>query len=338
MAIDRFLPLLGPDDAGLRRDLAFPQAHYSLRFVDVEFWRPFIDLIARRHWLRADHVEMGEPGTFPTFILDQSHVVKLFGAPFDGLRCWGVERDVAAMLDRAGLEIPVPTLVVAGVLSRDPDWAYTVSTFVEGEPFALRRDSPPEEDRVRIARELGAMVREVHDAEIPEGDALRHGWAEWAAFIDRQVCGAGERHRVWGVLPEHLLMQVDRYVTDHLVPDDADPSLVHADLHGHHLLGDPKEPGGWTILGVIDWGDAQAGDRFYELPAVHLGLFHGDKAMLAAFLDAYGWNDHRSDGFVRRAMQMTLLHEFNVLDDVSEAVDLTAQASLDQLADALWRI
>lgn len=60
--------------------------------------------------------------------------------------------------------------------------------------------------------------------------------------------------------------------------------------------------------------------------------------MLRAFLEAYGWPGFRSDTFVTQAMAMTLLHEFDVLADVGEMIDLDAIASLDDLATALWRV
>ena len=337
MNIGRFTPIVGSGDE-MRGDLAVPMDRYGERFVDVEFWRRYIDAIAEEHGVRVDVVTVGEPGTFPTYILDRSHVVKLFGAPFDGLRCWAVEVEVARMLAHAGAPIPMPKLIAAGVLSRDPDWRYTITTFVEGEPFADWRGRSPGDERTQVAHDLGVMVRRLHDVLIPDTEVFGSGWTGWMSFIDGQKRGVEERHRAWGSLPDRLIGQIDRYVAAYRVPDRAAPVLVHADLHGHHVFGDVTERDGWRIRGVIDWGDARVGDRFYELPALHLGLFHGDTAMLGAFLESYGWDDYRSDARVRRAMTMTLLHEFNVLDKVGETVDLGTIESLDQLADAIWRV
>lgn len=334
MTIDGYISLISPDNETIRKVLAFPTEEYGQRFVDIDFWRPSIDLIAARHGLRIGDVTMGQPGTFSTFILNRSYVIKLFGAPFDGLQCWQVERQVVSMLDRAGLPIPVPELIADGVLSRDPDWAYTITPFLEGEPFAERVKGLPERERIRVARDLGVMIRPVHDVVIPSGSVFGPDWTNWLSFVDRQTDEAEQRHRGWNILPEHLLRHVDRYVADYRLPDKVAPSLVHSDLHGHHLFGELTERGGWSIRGVIDWGDARVGDRFYDLPALHLGLFHGDKAMLAAFLESYGWGDHRSDAFVRKTMIVTLLHEFNVL---AKATNMEF-ASLDQLADAIWRV
>lgn len=329
--------LVTPASPALLDALAFPFANYGARFVDRAFWRPYAELIANAHGLPAGEIGIGEPGTFPAFILGRTHVVKLFGTPFDGLRCWAVERDVARLIAAAGLAIPTPGVVAAGVLSRDPDWRYLVTTFVPGEPFASVRNDLPAPDRLEIARALGRMLRGVHDLAIPVGTALGEGWADWTAFVGRQRRGVAERHRRWNVLPDRLLAGIDAYVAGDRVPVDLPPSLVHADLHAHHVIG-AATGDGWAMRGVIDWGDARLADRFYELPALHLGLFHGDRAMLRAFLEGYDWPDFRAGAFVHRAMAMTLLHEFHVLEHVGTLMDLDAIASLDDLAAALWRV
>jgi hypothetical protein len=88
------------------------------------------------------------------------------------------------------------------------------------------------------------------------------------------------------------------------------------------------------LAGVIDWGDALVIDPYYELPALYLGTFKGDKRLLRAFLAGYGWEIGAD--FAQRAMTMTLLHEWDVLADVGKFVALDAVASLDELATTLW--
>ncbi len=333
---DSILPLVPVASPAPRDTLAVSPEEYGARFVDLDFWRPYVALIAAAHGLPAGEIGMGEPGTFPTFILDRSHVVKLFGVPFDGPRGWAVERDVARLIATSGLAIPAPNVAAAGVLSREPEWRYLVTRFVAGEPFATAGPDLPAAERLAVASDLGRMLRDVHALRIPAGTALGGDWPDWTAFIEGQRRGVADRHRAWGTLPERMLRQIQGYVAGYHIPDGP-PSLVHADLHGHHLIGEASETG-WAIRGVIDWGDARIGDRYYELPALHLGLLHGDRPMLRAFLEACEWPDHRSAAFAHRAMVMTLLHEFNVLEHVGTTVDLDALASLDDLADAVWHV
>jgi len=93
----------------------------------------------------------------------------------------------------------------------------------------------------------------------------------------------------------------------------------------------------WQPSGIIDFGDAMAGDRLYELVALHLGLFRCDKRLLRTFLDTYGFDPGLRRDFVRRAMSLTLLHEFNVLSSVFPTFpDAGRVTSLAELATLLW--
>ena len=109
---------------------------------------------------------------------------------------------------------------------------------------------------------------------------------------------------------------------------------MHADLHGDHIFVHDGH-----LAGIIDWGDAWCGDPYYDLPALFFGTFAGSKSLLRAFLDAYGWPVGSESGglsFARRAMTMTLLHEFNPLGHAMPSLeDVT---TLDELAEILWRL
>jgi hypothetical protein len=102
------------------------------------------------------------------------------------------------------------------------------------------------------------------------------------------------------------------------------------------MLGD-FEGDHWRPSGIIDFGDAMAGDRVYELVALHIGLCRCDKRLLRVFLDAYGFDAGLRRDFVRRAMSMTLLHEFDVLSEVFSRFPEAQQVDgLDELAALLW--
>ena len=136
------------------------------------------------------------------------------------------------------------------------------------------------------------------------------------------------RHRGRRMLPELLIDQID----DFLAPPSAERCLVHADLHGDHIFVRDGH-----LAGIIDWGDAVCGDPYYDLPALFFGTFGGGKPLRRAFLDAYGWSVESAGlSFARRAMTMTLLHEFNQLGHAMPPLeDVTI---LNELAEMLWRV
>ena len=121
-------------------------------------------------------------------------------------------------------------------------YLYLVTSFVPGEPFAVAGLNLNAAAKREVAATLGRLLHPVHDLAIPTGSALGDGWDDWSAFIERQRQGVAERHRAWSVLPEHLLGEIDGYVAGYRIPEAVRPSLVHADLHDHHLIGAGQGP------------------------------------------------------------------------------------------------
>jgi aminoglycoside phosphotransferase (APT) family kinase protein len=291
---------------------------YGARLGDAGFWGPYVAEALARHGLPMEAPEAGAVGTFPTFLTGR-YVVKLFGELFFGAACHEVERSLHGML-LAHPEIPAPALVADGDLFDEGwPWPYVVTARLAGTAWCDAGLRPPE--REILARRLGSVVRRVHELPPPSGSVWERDWlAEFRA-------GCVDRHRGWGILPAHLIDQIDRF----LVQPSTDRRLVHADLHADHLFVDRAR-----LVGIIDWGDALVADPYYELPALHLHTFGGNKRLLEAFLRGYGW-EIRAD-FARRAMTMTLVREFNVLDEVGTLVDLDTVTTLDELADLLWEL
>ena len=305
---------------------------YRARLGDPAFWAPYVHAVLRQHGLPVSPPKFGTVGTFPTFLVG-GYVVKLFlstlakpfGTLFDGTL--GQQVEVAVFGALAGQPaIPGPGLIAAGRLfdagdgrqpADDPPWPYLVTTRLGGTPWSAAGLALDE--RAGVARQLGAVVRQIHALPPPTGLLWERDWlAEYRE-------GCVERLRRWGTLPSRLIDRADAFL---LLPP-SDRRLVHADLHADHLFVD-----GGELVGIIDWGDALVADPYYELPALHLGTFDADKGLLAAFLDGYGWPP--DPDFARRAMTMTLLHAFDVMEGVAQRLDLRRVSTLEELADLVW--
>lgn len=291
-------------------------AEYGARLGDAAYWRPYVAAVLARHGLREAEPEVGAVGSFPTFLAGP-HAVKLFGELFLGAVCHATELSIHRLLLEVP-DVPTPRLVAEGRLFGDDwPWPYLVTTRQEGTSWADARLHPAE--RAQVAGHLGAVVRRVHDLPPPPGVDWGRDWlAEFRA-------DCVERHRRWGTLPAHLVAHIDAY----LVAPSSRRRLVHADLHADHVFVDRGR-----LAGLIDWGDALHADPYYELPSLHLHTFGGDERLLGAFLDGYGWAV--GSDFSRRAMSMTLQHQFDVLRALRGRIDLNEFARLDDLADRLW--
>ncbi len=314
---------------------------YRRLFTDADFFRPAVEEICRRHGLApAAHIRVGVPGTCPVFIVEERWLVKLFGRLFDGGSSFAVEKSAARLL-REHTRIPVPALLAAGRLEPpgvDWPWPYLVFEFIPSLSLGEARAGLSFADHLHLAGELGAWLRELHAIPVPAGGPFEQGWQGYLDLLDGQRAGCAERHAAWSCLPAHLAAQIDAYLLPaaQLRLLGETPHLIHADLTEDHLLGQ-MAGGRWSTLALIDFGDARTGSLFYELCALHLNLFGGEPRLLAAFLAAYGYNGPRGAEFSRRALCTALLHQFNVLEGAHLQPILAAAASLEDLAEALWR-
>jgi hypothetical protein len=109
--------------------------------------------------------------------------------------------------------------------------------------------------------------------------------------------------------------------------------FIHADLTGDHLLG-RTESGKWHSLAIIDWGDARQGNILYELVALHLDLFKGDRLLLQECLNSYDLPDFYRQDFSRKAFSVTLMHQFPIPGSVRKQHETAP--SLEEMAEGIF--
>ena len=339
---------------------------YQDHFYDVSFWRPYIHMVAKRQSLTSPTlVELGIPGTFPTFLVNRSWVVKFFGPLFNGQASFAMEKwvnQVVTHLQEANRHpgpaqgspqptpwaIPSPRLLASGELSLPGEywpWPFLIFSYHPGQSLDEWFDAIEFRSRLDLARDLGKWATWFHRLDSWNREPMPApaiGKKTYADFLSSQVQGCSSRHAQWGSLPPHLIQQIDGYLasTRDLVGVASPSHLIHADLTRDHILG-RLEQGRWRSEAVIDFGDAMQGDLFYELAALHLELLGGDKRLLSAFLVEYrgpGWDGLADkDTFCHKAMATALLHQFNVFEPLPEIIpDWSAIRTLDQLAVRLW--
>jgi hygromycin-B 7''-O-kinase len=315
---------------------------YRHFFADADAWRPYVEQVCQRHALNPGRViRIGVPGTCPTFIVDDLWVVKFFGRLFDGDKSFQVELELGKWAE--SLSLPVPEIVAVGQLFQAApgwQWPYLVFKFVPGESFGEVYEQVNLEDKLALARWMAELTLRMHQAALPTSKIFQPAWDTFVDLLQRQRTTYRQSFREWGCLPEALFSQLDDFLLplDELVDTRSTPHLIHADLTADHVLGRLKG-GRWNSLALIDFGDAMVGNFYYELVALHLDLFHGEKRLLAAYLDAYGLDEQTRRKLPVRAMNMALLHRFDVLGPVFEREPRLHQVStLVELADVLWNM
>jgi hygromycin-B 7''-O-kinase len=317
---------------------------YRRYFADPVAWQPYLEQVCHRHALNpvgTCQVRIGVPGTCPTFIVADRWVVKFFGRLFDGGQSFQVELESGKWAE--ALALPFPKIIAEGQLFKAGEgwhWPYLVFEYVPGESIGEIFHQVELEDKLTLARWMADLTRHMHQAALPVSEIFEPTWDSFTSLLQSQRRGCRQSFEEWGCLPEHLMAQLDDFLlpVDELLDSRSTPHLIHADLTADHVLG-RLECGRWHSLALIDFGDAMVGNLYYELVALHLDLFHGDKRLLAAYLDAYGLDKQARRKLPMLAMNMALLHRFNVLGPVFERdPGLRQVPTLNDLADMLWNV
>jgi len=306
---------------------------YRRLFMDPLLWRPFVQQVCTRHGFPCLVIRPGRAGSFPTFIVEQQRVVKFFGRLFDGETGWRVEEEAAGLM--AGLpEIPAAPLLASGRLENEPGWHYLVFAYLPGASFGELRAQVSFPDKLALARWLGTALRRLHAVKLPSRTTLPRLTA-----TKLRTWSAGRKQEGLPGWPEGLRRQVDGYLASSILPVKPGAAhFIHADLTADHLLGE-LENGTWKTRGIIDFGDALRGNIFYELAALHLDLFAGDRRLLAAFLETYLLSPDDRQDFSRKAMSIALMHQFDVFAPLfARQPKLAEIPTLEELAVHLWEV
>jgi hygromycin-B 7''-O-kinase len=322
----------------MHRPIFLTREDYAPRFTDATFWRPYVEEVCRRHQLgpcRA--VGTGLAGSHPVFLVDTRVVVKFFADLFGGQASFAAERAIYG-LTQLTPALEAPRLLAEGELFDTGDawrWPYLVSTLIPGTALVTVYEHVPATAREAIAAYAGRQLRALHDTPLAAA-GMDADWAPFAGWIETQRAACAERYQ--GVLPDHLLAQLDAFLPPlaELIDRTQPPRLLHCDLNADHLL---VEQAGdqWLPRGIIDFGDAKIGDVLYELGALHVGMFQGDTRLLQAFLRAYQPDEGMQRDFARRAMSYAMLHEFDILGEALEQrPELRAAPTLTKMAEWLW--
>ncbi|MBM3237399.1 aminoglycoside phosphotransferase family protein [Candidatus Poribacteria bacterium] len=317
---------------------------YRQRFVDAEYWRPYVAEVCGRHSLamRKTLPEVGIPGTYPVFIIDRRWIIKFFGRLFNGGDVFLAELDAHTSALEAG-DIPVPALIAHGMLfdgNAEWSWPYMVFEFLPGESLSKVRTRVSFTNMVVIARGLGQIVSRLHSLPVPNGNFLKPNWDGYSSLLDKTRIDCAQRHRQWGDLPGLMVSQIDKFIPpiEKLVPKADTPRFLHGDLTADHVLVENVGPD-WRIRALIDFGDAMVGDPLFELIALPLDLFQSDKELLKVFVQTYQPPIHLDETRAQKLMCLCLLHPFNVFSGFfakhPEAARLT---SLADFAMWLWEI
>lgn len=216
-------------------------------------------------------------------------------------------------------------------------------------PFILMRHLPgsplePDADTARAVGEAGAQLRRVHGTRLDGYGRLRHDPARqdppagthqtWPDFLAEPL-GYLDELVAHDVLGRSLADRLRAALTKTDLPQayDGPGLLLHGDLHARHLFAERDELTGVPELtGIIDWGDALAGDPLYDVALFAVE----DGRLVTELLDGYGLRltpDATTLMTFYRIVRTTLVlhHEFRSGGDWFAAYRSRLESDLGQL-------
>ena len=274
-------------------------------FLEVSLWQPVIERICEDTAVSpAHHIEAGFPGSCAVFVVDGQVVVKLY--PPMMVQDFQREREVYGLLD--GRLPHLPRLLGSGIYRDQIDWPYLLLEFCEGVAIREVFDEIAPDNRLLVVRELGQMLRVVHETAVAHVTAFNPSSVAWAEFVASRRANCLNELRAKNILPESVLAELAQFLEQVVVGDER-PILINADLTEDHLLLVQRD-GQWCISALIDWADAEVGALAYEWIALWFGSCQRDGAMFREVLRVYDPDLRVDEAFLERVMAYTLLHRF----------------------------
>jgi hygromycin-B 7''-O-kinase len=307
-------------------------------FIDVRLWRPVVERVwASDTTLQAATsisfptlIEAGFPGTCAVFVVDGEAVIKFF-PPMVARDCER-ERDVYRLIDLSPYQ---PRLLAAGAFRDRIPWPYLVFSHLSGEAWREAKPLMSREDQLEVVRELGRVIRQVHDKPLPP-DGAWPAASDWPAFVESRQSRMTAELRNHTSLPDQAIREIEALLeaTDWRT---ARPCLLHADLTEDHLLMS-RQSGRWALSGLIDWADAEVGDPYYEWVALWFSICRRDVGLFRAFLAGYDPALRTEDLRTGRLLAFTVLHRFgaNIINETLTGAEQRRLDSTARLLDALF--
>ena len=254
-------------------------------------------LVREQFGIAAEEIAcVGQGFDNTAYLVDGAYIVR-FPRRSVAAELIATERALTPVIAPA-LPVRIPVARFAGVPSLGYPWPFVGYDVLAGETacgFELAND-----ERAALAAALGAFLRALHG--IDPAQAIAGGLpGDTIGRLDhaRRLPLATERYREL----ETLGLIVDgaellEFLAAHPPQPPQRSRIVHGDLYARHLLLDGER----RLCGVIDWGDAHAGDPALDLAIAATMLSERERP---AFFTAYGAID---DATWRRALYRGVYH------------------------------
>ena len=313
-------------------------ADWTPLMTDSAAWEEALHHITERAGLEFGEIEPGFPGTCAVFqvkpVEKNSYYIKIF--PPVSRADFSKEASVLEFLSGKPL---IPKLLAQGTLRGDCDFPYLVTQAVPGHALRDSRPLIPEAEGIRVASRLGLAVRDLHGLDLKSFRAFPKDESSWTRFIRKRREECLPELAKENLLSPSLMDEIHSFLgRAEPSPSRLPPRLLHGDITEDHVYLEEAR-GVWKLSGLIDFGDVEAGDPFYEWSPLWFGTFDGKAPLFRAFLRAYEPRIPLNRLFRERAMAFSLFHRFgpsSILSQIRAASLSTQGWGLEDFLEWLW--
>lgn len=261
-------------------------ASWGKIFQSIEAFELLIKHILGELCLPFSPIERCVPGTNAVF-KSGGYVIKIFAPRESGINTESDYKTELFGLGRANrLGIPAPGLIASGSVRDRYLFYYMVMENIGGTEFGAAEAAFSDADKAEIGRKMRRII-----------DTMN---TECENFNGIDVINGPERQKRWNSFDDRFKKERNDYIRHH---DFGKPVFVHGDLNPDNVLVRPG-PSGYDIF-ILDFADAAAAPREYELAALICEMFCFEKPYMRGF---FGNFDARE--LTERCFDGLIIHDF----------------------------
>jgi hygromycin-B 7''-O-kinase len=218
-----------------------------------------------------------------------SVVLKLYSE----LLAWELGKEPFVYELLAGRELPVPEILLTDDSRTLLRHGFALMTKLDGRMLAHVQPSLGEDERARVYRQIGGLLRQWHEVRLDGFGYLGHGEVidplptnvdYMRSLLDRRLA----RSVALG-FPGQLAGRIAAHVAERgeLFAGCEEPRLCHNDCHESNLLVE-RDGDAWRISGVLDVGNAVAADPLLDLAKTSAYSRWASDAKVDALAEGHG--------------------------------------------------
>ncbi|MBD3277692.1 MAG: phosphotransferase [Candidatus Aegiribacteria sp.] len=277
---------------------------FCMNFRDLlrrdDLCRNLVERICSEHDL-ASAAKWIKQGSNILYQLEDASVLKIF-SPDEVDFC---ENETLFLRNLRGrLPVETPVLLSSGVFETFP---FILMSELRGRPLSSIWERMDREQKRKICRETGRLLRELHSLPLSVAEGCV---PQWPSFIQQQKDYLLENHINYGIRANRLC-EISRFIKlGEPVEERISPVVCHTEIMLEHLFADTAtgEP---VLTGLLDFEPSMKAIPHYDLCSAGLFVTAGDSELFRTLIEAYRPAEPIDPMDVTR---MLLLHRYSNLN------------------------